>query len=42
MKESSQIYRKIPVSFLATYPPRRCGIGTYTRDLALAAAKLQG
>ena len=42
MKESSQIYRKIPVSFLATYPPRRCGIGTYTRDLASAAAKLQG
>jgi glycosyltransferase involved in cell wall biosynthesis len=42
MKESSQIYRKIPVSFLATYPPRCCGIGTYTRDLALAAAKLQG
>jgi len=42
MRESSQIYKKIPVSFLATYPPRRCGIGTYTRDLALASAKLQG
>ena len=42
MRESSQIYKKIPVSFLATYPPKRCGIGTYTRDLALASAKLQG
>ncbi len=42
MHESNQIYKKVPVSFLATYPPRRCGIGTYTRDLALASAKLQG
>ncbi len=26
----------IRLAFLSTYPPRRCGIGTYTKDLATA------
>lgn len=25
---------KVPVTYLATYPPRKCGIGTFTHDLA--------
>lgn len=30
----------IPVSFIATYPPRHCGIATYTCDLVTALAHL--
>ena len=36
------IVKPIRVSFVATYPPRRCGIGTYTYDLVHALAELYG
>ena len=29
-----------PVTLVATYPPRQCGIATYTRDLRDALARL--
>lgn len=34
--------RKQPVTFLATYPPRKCGIGTFTRDLASSVSQQYG
>lgn len=30
----------IRIAFLSTYPPRRCGIGTYTKDLATSINNL--
>ncbi len=30
------------VTFLATYPPRKCGIGTFTHDLATGVSKCYG
>ncbi|MCF7876042.1 glycosyl transferase family 1, partial [Candidatus Bipolaricaulota bacterium] len=33
---------KHPVTFLATYPPRKCGIGTFTRDLASSVSQQYG
>lgn len=32
----------VPVTFLATYPPRKCGIGTFTHDLAKNVSKHYG
>ncbi|MFP4508241.1 MAG: glycosyltransferase family 4 protein [Candidatus Acetothermia bacterium] len=33
---------KVPVTYLATYPPRKCGIGTFTHDLAENVSKHYG
>jgi len=40
MREDKQ--RKQPVTFLATYPPRKCGIGTFTHDLASSVSQQYG
>jgi len=39
---SNDKLKKIPVTFLATYPPRKCGIGTFTHDLAKNVSKKYG
>lgn len=39
---SNNKLKKIPVTFLATYPPRKCGIGTFTHDLAKNVSKKYG
>ncbi|MBS3740061.1 glycosyltransferase family 4 protein [Candidatus Bipolaricaulota bacterium] len=39
---SNDKLKKIPVTFLATYPPRKCGIGTFTHDLARNVSKKYG
>lgn len=39
---SNDKLKKIPVTFLATYPPRKCGIGTFTHDLAKNISKKYG
>ena len=36
------VIKPIRVSFVGTYPPRQCGIGTFTHDLAKSIALLQG
>ncbi|MBS3765622.1 glycosyltransferase family 4 protein [Candidatus Bipolaricaulota bacterium] len=33
---------RVPVTYLATYPPRKCGIGTFTHDLARNVSKHYG
>lgn len=35
------LLKPINVSFVGTYPPRRCGIGTFTQDLANQIARIQ-
>jgi glycosyltransferase involved in cell wall biosynthesis len=37
-----RILKPIRVAFIGTYPPRRCGIGTFTHDLAAGVSQLQG
>lgn len=37
-----RLLKPIRVSFVATYFPRQCGIGTFTHDLARAVSELQG
>ena len=35
-------FNKTPVTFPSTYPPRKCGIGTFTHDLARNVSQLYG
>jgi len=42
MDNNDTVLKPIKVSFIATYPPRQCGIGTFTHDLARSIARLQG
>jgi len=41
-KVSKEEPGKVPVTYLATYPPRKCGIGTFTHDLAKNVSKHYG
>jgi glycosyltransferase involved in cell wall biosynthesis len=34
--------RDVPIAFVGTYPPRRCGIATFTRDLSESVAFANG
>jgi len=42
MDNNDTVLKPVKVSFVATYPPRQCGIGTFTHDLARSIARLQG
>ena len=42
MDNHDKVLRPIRISFVGTYPPRQCGIGTFTHDLGQSIAQLQG
>lgn len=42
MANHEAVLKPIQVSFIGTYPPRQCGIGTFTHDLGQSIAQLQG
>lgn len=42
MSNHEIVLKPIDVSFVGTYPPRQCGIGTFTHDLGQSIAQLQG
>ena len=42
MPNHETVLKPIDVSFVGTYPPRQCGIGTFTHDLGQSVAQLQG
>ena len=42
MANHETVLKPIDVSFVGTYPPRQCGIGTFTHDLGQSIAQLQG
>ena len=42
MANLDTVLKPIDVSFVGTYPPRQCGIGTFTHDLGQSVAQLQG
>jgi glycosyltransferase involved in cell wall biosynthesis len=42
MANHDTVLKPIDVSFVGTYPPRQCGIGTFTHDLGQSIAQLQG
>ena len=42
MENHEAVLKPIDVCFVGTYPPRQCGIGTFTHDLAQSIAQLQG
>jgi glycosyltransferase involved in cell wall biosynthesis len=37
-----KVFKRLPVAFVSTYPPRECGIATFTKNLTNAIFKLYG
>jgi len=42
MANHEAVLKPIQISFVGTYPPRQCGIGTFIHDLGRSIARLQG
>src|SRR5882672_2476522 len=40
--DRATVERKLRIAFVGTYPPRRCGIATFTRDLATGMRSADG